>query len=416
MFQKRNLSISPESTNLNTMRNPKLRSNSLFQYRCTANQEYSKRISLDPEGEKKMELRNQINPGHNVNVFYKTDFLKENNSLRACERANLQTEINSKIKNQRYQVLLEKDSKIHNTCHKKNNEIKNEFNSRLRNLKNLIIQTIRESLIFAKNNSPVGAMLTPEVAKFLEQKKLETNKSLMSLSYENSKDNDNEKSSKREKSKKNNKKQKNEFLELFGVDVENLTLNNINLDMDKAWNFILRWSYKGRNLEDIIRFKIVNAIMSLGEKNAADKVKHIYNKFHIYKEGKRKEKMEIMKKKKEEEEKRLEELRKMDPRELIRGKMRESLGHKTLTKRISHSLQILHKRKKKNEPAKKRIEFNGYKDVDKILDIIDKSSKDSKSRLFQQHYINIRRRKSVDLAMEKSKQKNQIYDGNVNNK
>ena len=65
----------------------------------------------------------------------------------------------------------------------------------------------------------------------------------------------------------------------------------------------------------------------------------------------------------------------MDPRELIRGKMRESLGHKTLTKRISHSLQILHKRKKKNEPAKKRIEFNGYKDVDKILDIIDKSSK-----------------------------------------
>ena len=58
MFQKRNLSISPESTNLNTMRNPKLRSNSLFQYRCTANQEYSKRISLDPEGEKKMELRN----------------------------------------------------------------------------------------------------------------------------------------------------------------------------------------------------------------------------------------------------------------------------------------------------------------------------------------------------------------------
>ena len=43
------------------MRNPKLRSNSLFQYRCTANQEYSKRISLDPEGEKKMELRIQIN-------------------------------------------------------------------------------------------------------------------------------------------------------------------------------------------------------------------------------------------------------------------------------------------------------------------------------------------------------------------
>ena len=121
----------------------------------------------------------------------------------------------------------------------------------------------------------------------------------------------------------------------------------------------------------------------------------------------------MLKKKKEEEEKRLEELRKMDPRELIRGKMKESLGHKGKFKKFSHSLGVLRKRKKKQE-EKKRIELNSYKDVDKILAIIDNSSKDSKSRLFEQHFRNIRTRKSIDLGKEKALEKNKLFD--VNNK
>ena len=56
-------------------------------------------------------------------------------------------------------------------------------------------------------------------------------------------------------------------------------------------------------------------------------MRHINDKYKIYKQHKERQRQEMLKKKKEEEEKRLEELRKMDPRELIRGKMKESLGH-----------------------------------------------------------------------------------------
>jgi hypothetical protein len=412
MSFKRNLTLQP--SDLNTMRNPKARSNSLFHYESVANQEYNSRISLDPEGEKKLFLNYQITPGHVFNVFHKTNFLEENKSLRASERANLQTEINSHIKKQKYQVLLEKDSHINNLCHKKNKEIKDEFDARKLRLKNNLTQLIKESLIFAKNNSPIGAMLQPEVAEFLDKKKIELDNSLISYSFESTKDNT-QKRPKTDRSKtvkKIQKKKKNEFLRLIGVDVENLSLNNINLDIDKAWNYILRWG-KGRDVEEILRLKVVNAIMALTEQNAAGKVRHINDKYKIYKQHKERQRQEMLKKKKEEEEKRLEELRKMDPRELIRGKMKESLGHKGNFKKFSHSLGVLRKRQKKQE-EKKRIELNSYKDVDKILAIIDNSSKDSKSRLFEQHFRNIRTRKSIDLGKEKAMEKNKLFD--VNNK
>ena len=75
-------------------------------------------------------------------------------------------------------------------------------------------------------------------------------------------------------------------------------------------------------------------------------------------------------------------------------------------------MDLMNKKKKKVKTIKKRIELDGYNDVDKILDIIENSKKDSKSRLFLQHYINIRRKKSVDLGKEKAMLKNKIVDTN----
>ena len=156
-------------SDLNTMRSPKCRSNSLFHYKSKANQEYSSRISLNPEGEKNLYLKYQILPGYVSNVFYKTDFIKEKDSLKAFEKAELQSKINNQIKEQKYQILLEKDNKINSIFDKKNNEIKSELDFRKIKLKNKLIQIIRESLIFARNNSPVGAMLQSTVAEFFDQ-------------------------------------------------------------------------------------------------------------------------------------------------------------------------------------------------------------------------------------------------------
>ena len=85
--------------------------------------------------------------------------------------------------------------------------------------------------------------------------------------------------------------QKNEFLNLLGVDIENLNADNINIDIDKCWNYILRLA-KGRKVEDILRYKVVNEIMSITEKKSAEKAKKIYEKLEIYKkymEGKQSE-------------------------------------------------------------------------------------------------------------------------------
>ena len=393
-------------SDLNTMRSPKCRSNSLFHYKSKANQEYSTRISLNPEGEKNLYLKYQILPGHVSNVFYKTDFIKEKDSLKAFEKAELQSKINKQIKEQKYQILLEKDNKINSIFDKKNNEIKSELDFRKIKLKNKLIQIIRESLIFARNNSPVGAMLQSTVAEFFDQIKAEPDNSLtFSLSYESTKT-INEKRLKTENSRKIKKKKKNEFLKSIGVDVENLTVNNINLDIDKALEFISNWG-KGRNIEDILRLKVVNSVMSLTEQNAAQKVKYINRKYNKFKEKKMKEKLELLKKKKEEEEKRLEELRQMDPREIIRGRMKESIGQKGILKKGSHSVKISRRKKPKD---KIKLTLNGYKDVDKILEIIDKSDKNSRMRFYQDHFNNIRRKKSFDLGKEKAMIRNQITD------
>ena len=405
MYTTRNKTKVLLTTDLNGILNPQGRSNSLFHYRPIANQKYSSRISLDPEGERKLHLKYQKNPGHIFNVFYKTNFLEENKSLKANERADLQSEMNTHLKKQKYQILLEKDFLIQNVCNKKNNEIKTEFNERKMKIKNKLIQIIRESLIFAKNNSPVGAMLQSNVQNFLERIKKEPDNSLISL--ESTKEN-NEKT-KLDNIKKNKKKQKNEFLRLIGVDVENLSINNINLNIDKAWNYILKLG-NGRNIEDILRMKVVNSIMSLTEQNAALKVKHINQKYEIYKEHKNEEKMEKLKKKREEEEKKLEEFRQMDPREIIKEKIKESLGQKSNLRKYSHSMDLMNKKRQKENKVKKRIELDSYKDVEQILDIIKNSEKDSKSRLFLDHYINIRRRKSIDLRKEKAMEKNKFVE------
>ena len=65
----------------------------------------------------------------------------------------------------------------------------------------IMIHIIKESLIFAKNNSPIGAMLQPEVCEMLEKKKIELDNSLVSLSFESSREHT-QKRAKTENSKK----------------------------------------------------------------------------------------------------------------------------------------------------------------------------------------------------------------------
>ena len=342
------------STDLNTQNNPNCRCNSLLHRKETANKDYKNRISLSPLGETKMDIRDNIPTYHIRDMILKTNYLNELEEIKAFDKADFQTKINSQIKKQKYQLLLEKDFNINTRCKTKSEEIKVQFENRKKSLREQLITIIRNSLLFAKKNSPVAAMLPIGVNEFFEKLKLEEDNDEDFLNFSTTKTMRRNSERKTSFHKKNeySRKHKNEFLSLIGVDVENLSMNNINIDIDKAWKFVLKLA-KGRNVDEILRYKVVNSIMSLTEQKASEKVKKIYQKLELYKEHKRKERREELKKKREEERKRHEELKKMDPSELIKKKMKESLNKvKTFNKDSATSTLKLKMKKKKNSEKK----------------------------------------------------------------
>ena len=393
---------------INTQLNGKGRSNSLLHYKETANQKYKDRISLDPCGELKLELRDQIPTFYIQDKVLKTNYLKELDKINAFDKANFVADINSQVKKQKYQILLEKDAYLKKICKDKNNEIKQQFENRKKLLEEELNKIIKDSLLFAKNNSPVAAMLPPGANEFFEKLKTESN--------DNSFPNNTLRSKSEQKGSKSNKfvkKPKNEFLTLLGLDVENLSVDNVNVDIDKAWNFILTWA-KGRNINEILRYKVVNSIMSLTEKKAAEKVKNLYNQLEQFNEYKKKLRREELRKKREEERKKQEELKQMDTRELIKLKMRESLGQpKNFTQQSSLTSRSFRKKKKseqEEEFKKEIIKLNAYNDVDLILKFIDTSKRNSQSKLCKDHFNNIRRTKTMDKYMKNLLNKNLIIE------
>ena len=397
---------------LNTQNNPNCRSNSLFHKKFAANKEYNNRIYLSPLGELKMDIRDQIPTCHVRDIILKTNYKNELDTIKAFDKANLESEINSQIKKQKYLLLLEKDLHINRLCKTKSNEIKIQFENRKKSLQEQLTNIIKDSLLFAKKNSPVAAMLPPGVSDFFEKLKNEEDNSLNFSASSKT-----QRSKSEHNIKKNNqyiKKAKNEFLTLIGVDVDNLTVDNVNVDIDKAWNFVLKWA-KGRNVDEILRYKVVNSIMSLTEQKASERAKNIYKKLGSYKEHKRKERQETLKKKREEERKRLEEMKKMDPRDLIKKKMKESLIEvKNFNKESSSSTSRpkMKKKKRKEEEIMKKeiIKLNAYDYVDEIIRFINNSKINSQSKFCLEHFNNIRRTKTMDQKMKKLMHKNLISE------
>ena len=320
-------------------------------------------------------------------------------------------------KKQKYQTLLKKDKNITNLCNIKNKEIKSQLDNRKIKLKNELTRIINDALLFSKKNSPVKSMLPSNINEIVENFKKQNKEVNVSLNITNL-------------SKISNlgdsKPKKNEFLTLLGVDLENLTVNHVNIDIDKAWDFVLKWS-KGRNIEDILRLKVVNAIMGLTEKKASEKARSIYEKMEIYKKYLEQKENEERKKKQKEEEEKYEYLRRNNPNELIKQRMMKSLSqpklfnkdedkikNKNLKKIQSLKNKIKKKKMHKSESAtfttdyKNIIRYNSYKDVNEIIKFINNSKKDSQSKICKPHYINIKMTKNMDSNLQKMIELNQI--------
>ena len=399
-------------------------SNSQFHYKDISGFNYEHRIRLNPLGESKtMELRNNFPLNHIPDSITKEDYLSELKSSghqSAYDKAEIQTKIRNHIKKQKYQNLLENDKHIENLCDLENKEIKAEIDKRKMKLKQQLTRIINDALLFSKKNNPVKAMLPENINEIVDEVKKQTQDMSFSLNLSNL--------SRISTMKGDSKPKKNEFLKLLGVDLENLSINHVKIDIDKAWKYIVKLA-KGRKIEDILRFKVVNAIMSLTEKKASEKARKIYEKLEIYNKYMEKKKLEEIKKKQKEEEEKYQEMVKNNPKEVIRLKMLKSLseekkfkqdGDKKIEKKyitkidINLDKNIKKKKMRKSESAvfptkqKRVIKLNAYKDINTIIDFIDNSKKESQSKLCKDHFNNIKMTKSMDLYLKNMLKKNEI--------
>ena len=400
------------------------RSNSQNHYKDISNYNYEHRIKLNPSGEHKtMDIRCQIPTSHIHDSYIKSDYLHNRNKNKsAYENADIQSKINTHIKAQKHQVLLENDIGINKLCKDKSNEIRKIFENKKLKLKEELTRIIKDALKFSKKNNPVRSMLPDNINEIVEKAKKETHDLSLTLNMSHI-----SKISKVSSIGVRSGIQKNEFLNLLGVDVENLNVNNVNIDIDKCWDFVMKLA-KGRKVEDILRYKVVNEIMNITEKKSAERAKRIYEKLEIYKKYMAGKKMEEIRRKKREEEEKKKKTLKMNLKEFIKLKMQKSLSQPKI---FNQNLELEDKKNKKRdikkrnikkqrkkmkrcaseiipENRKKVLRLDSYNDVDRIIEFIDGSKTNSQSKLCKGHFTNIQMTKNINTSMKKIIEKNEI--------
>ena len=163
-------------------------------------------------------------------------------NLDAYEKAEIESAINNQIKSKKYQNIILKDREIKNYLHIENNEVKKDIEQQKLKLKEDLTKIIKDSISLAKNTYK------------------RVNLSVDSRDV-----------------KKSNSKQKNiDFLNSIGISIEPLNNrnNNINVDIDKTWNYVNKISKGKNNIDDILRYKIVHNLMVITGK----KRKNILNR------------------------------------------------------------------------------------------------------------------------------------------
>ena len=393
-------------------------SQSHFDYKTPNN--FDRYINLHSFGEnKKIDIRNQVPISHIRDSFIKSEYNSPTNKCgkTAFEKASIEEAIKTYTNKQKYQNLLSKHKMIKNICHKTNMTLKKKIESKKERLKIQLQRIISDALKFSKKNSAVRAMLPDNIDDIVAQAKKETKDISMSLNLSHVS------RISRVSSIGYSILEKNEFLNSLGVDLENFNSNNINIDIDKCWNYVDKIA-KGRKIEDVLRFKVVNTIMRVTEKKSSEKARKIYEKLDIYKKFMEAKKKEEKKRKRIEDAKK-EKILKNNIDQYIKNRIRKSVTEKKIfipEDKYAFSFNKknnLKKNKKmkrigsagniKTETKKKFKRLNAYNDVSKIITFIDKSNMNSQSKICRNHYDNIKITKNMDTVKERLLIKNDIF-------
>lgn len=415
------MSLPPQPTEINYMISPQINSNSQFHYKDITSYNYANRIKLDPENEHTMDIRNYIPLNELFNESVKEFPHQDRNFTEdAFTAADYQSEITKQISLHKYQKLLEKEEYLASIIKEHLKQKKDIFIQEKMELKKELVGIIRDALNFSKKNSAMTAMLPTELGEIIAKIKDDRNKNNMSISSINlSRISKNSTASVK-------KYESNAFLKALGLDLINLNEHNINIDIDKAYEYIQTWKVN-RSMKDAIRYKVVNEIMSVEEKRSSQKAAKIYAKIAEYK---KKKKEEEMRKKRLIEEAKQKELENIPPREKIKMKMKRTLSMKKDFTSEGLKKQMKEKEAKKIADAKEKLrgktgkgrrrrvdteqekkppmKLNGYKHVDKILTFIKKSDNLILNQPIYNHFLNIKETKKLDDISNKCFKKNKL--------
>lgn len=415
-----------DPSELQYMKGGVIDSNSQFYYKDLTSFNYEHRIKLDPEGETRMDIRNQIPPHHLSQAIIKE--LPQDNNLDAFEKADIQSEFTKQYSLHKYQQLLQREKDIGEIVSGNFKVIRDDIQKEKDDLKETLTRIVRDTLIFSKNNNPINSMLPNHISDLITKIKSDQhiNVSISSLNMS---------SISKGTTKSIKKYESHPFLKSLGLDLNNLNLNNINIDVEKAYKSVKSWNTIRKDAHEVIKYLVVNEIMGVEEKRASQKVGRLNTKIKVYKTKKRESQIKYQKEQEEglqadalkPRRMKIKEIKPDDkpkerPRSTIKPRTAPSITAPSTNSppikeiRVSERLlrdQRTKSKKKKNVPKEKvRYQYNSYKHVDKILNFIKQSDELSGNPAVLNHFLNIKNKKKMDALTHKLLMKNKLEVAN----
>jgi hypothetical protein len=160
--------------------------------------------------------------------------------LNAYEKAEIESNITNQLLSKKYQTILQRDKDIKHYLTTENNEIKKDIVQEKIKLKEDLSKLINDTINLSKN-----IKVTQGKISSVDNKVLKMSNSQLNL------------------------RQKNiEFLNELGINLEALNGKKTHIiNIDKVWNYINKIKKGKNNIDDILRYKIVNSILNINEKN-----------------------------------------------------------------------------------------------------------------------------------------------------
>ena len=285
-------------------------SNAQFRYKDITSFNYKNRIKLNPENEPNLFL-----PANAAFHHFKRDIVRErphHYKKNAFNDADIQTEVTDKRNKDKRDLFLQKDKFFNKIITDRNSKIQSKVEQEKNYLKTELTRIIKDALIFSRKNHIMTSMLPNNLNEIITKAK-EENKTLnLSMSSVNLTQ------TTRKSTRSVQRYESNAFLKALGIDLANLHPDNININVDKTYEFVKKWKYD-RDVNQVLRYKVINEIMSVEEKRTSKKVEMLNQQLKIIKDKKREEKQR--------KKKLLEEaLRSEKPSERIKRKMLKSVS------------------------------------------------------------------------------------------